>query len=47
MTIYTDSESLGPCGCTDYHMADCPTRTGSYDYYAEAERYDPYYDDRY
>ena len=20
--------TLGPCGCTDYHMADCPTRTG-------------------
>ncbi len=19
-----DSEALGPCGCTDYHMADCP-----------------------
>lgn len=19
---------LGPCGCTDYHMADCPIRTG-------------------
>ena len=19
--------ALGPCGCTDYHMADCPTRT--------------------
>jgi len=20
--------SLGSCGCTDYHMADCPTRGG-------------------
>lgn len=18
-----DEETLGPCGCTDYHMADC------------------------
>lgn len=27
-----DDETLGPCGCTDYHMADCPTRTG----YADA-----------
>lgn len=21
-------ETLGACGCTDYHLADCPTRTG-------------------
>ena len=21
-----EPEELGPCGCTDYHMADCPTR---------------------
>lgn len=21
-------DTLGPCGCTDYHMADCPTVTG-------------------
>jgi len=27
-----DDETLGPCGCTDYHMSDCPTRTG----YADA-----------
>jgi hypothetical protein len=20
--------TLGPCGCTDYHMADCPLMTG-------------------
>ena len=20
-----EAETLGPCGCTDYHMADCPT----------------------
>ncbi len=32
-----------PCGCIDYHLADCPTRTGSdnstkddwLDYYAD------------
>ena len=23
-----EHEKLGPCGCSDYHMADCPTRTG-------------------
>lgn len=23
----TDNDTLGPCGCTDYHMSDCPTRT--------------------
>lgn len=22
----SESESLGSCGCTDYHMSDCPTR---------------------
>ena len=21
------SDKLGPCGCVDYHLADCPTRT--------------------
>ena len=25
------NETLGPCGCVDYHMADCPTRTSVYD----------------
>lgn len=25
---YSDDETLGPCGCVDYHMSDCPTRTG-------------------
>ena len=24
----TYDHTLGACGCTDYHMADCPTRTG-------------------
>jgi hypothetical protein len=23
-----DEFKLGPCGCTDYHMADCPLMTG-------------------
>jgi len=26
--------TLGPCGCTDYHMSDCPTRT-TYTYDAD------------
>jgi hypothetical protein len=25
-----DPDVLGPCGCVDYHMADCPLVTGSY-----------------
>ncbi len=25
---YGDDETLGPCECTDYHMADCPLMTG-------------------
>lgn len=24
--VFDDDETLGSCGCTDYHMADCPTR---------------------
>ena len=24
------SDTLGPCGCTDYHMADCSVVTGDY-----------------
>lgn len=27
----TSHETLGPCGCVDYHMADCPIRTASRD----------------
>ena len=23
-----EDETLGACGCTDYHMADCPTLAG-------------------
>lgn len=26
-----NDDSLGPCGCVDYHMADCPLRTSSAD----------------
>jgi hypothetical protein len=28
---------LGPCGCTDYHMADCPLITGP----GDMTEYDP------
>lgn len=31
------TDTLGPCGCTDYHMADCPTRTGYADAMSAAE----------
>lgn len=24
----SDEFALGPCGCVDYHMSDCPIRTG-------------------
>ena len=33
-------DTLGPCGCVDYHMADCPTRTG----YADSFDQDDWYD---
>lgn len=38
--VDTWGESLGSCGCTDYHMSDCPTRS-SYtpDYDALGEHY--------
>lgn len=26
------SERLGPCGCTEYHMADCPLITDRFNY---------------
>ena len=26
------SDTLGPCGCTDYHMADCGIVTGYIDF---------------
>ena len=31
-------QTLGPCGCTDYHMADCPIRT------ARDDEYEPDYE---
>ncbi len=27
-TLDDEDYTLGSCGCTDYHMADCPIRTG-------------------
>lgn len=46
-----EPETLGACGCTDYHLADCPIRTGgagmsAEDHYARLSRrdYDEYYD---
>ena len=36
------TNTLGLCGCTDYHMSDCPTRTG----YGVNEFGDDYEDDR-
>ncbi len=27
----TEDSTLGPCGCNDYHYADCPTRGGAAD----------------
>ena len=43
---------MNTCGCTDYHLADCPLRTGggtmtARDIEALMGRpdYDPYYDD--
>lgn len=38
---YMEGESLGPCGCTDYHMSDCPLMTAVYDA-AGVDDYDPY-----
>lgn len=35
-------DTLGACGCRDYHMADCPTRTGAAD--AGRDWYDEYDD---
>ena len=34
-----DDYTLGPCGCSDYHMADCPLVTG------RSESYPPEPDD--
>jgi len=35
------NETLGSCGCTDYHMADCPLRTGNHES-NPTDDYDPY-----
>lgn len=36
-------DTLGPCGCTDYHTSDCPIRTSAY-VPEEMEWYDsPFY----
>lgn len=41
-----DDGTLGPCGCTDYHMADCPIRTGARDaMYAGEDDQDRWYGD--
>ena len=40
-----EHEKLGACGCTDYHMADCPTRGGSYDMDDNPEDWADEYDD--
>lgn len=31
MKDYEEDETLGSCGCVDYHMADCPIRTAHFD----------------
>jgi hypothetical protein len=41
-----DDDTLGACGCRDYHSADCPLRTGGTgrtadDWYAVLSRRDP------
>lgn len=33
--------TLGPCGCIDYHYADCPTRAGAHDDSPEPDDYEP------
>lgn len=43
MSNYINPDSLGACGCTDYHMADCSISTGYHDYWYEAEA--SYYDE--
>ena len=41
-----EDDTLGPCGCVDYHMADCPTRTSYADSYADAgDEADRWYND--
>lgn len=33
----TNPDALGPCGCVDYHMSDCPLRTAAIDSYSQQE----------
>jgi hypothetical protein len=48
-TEYRSEPTLGPCGCTDYHMADCPLMTGGSDSGMTKEDYlsmpDEYWED--
>lgn len=40
-----DDETLGPCGCVDYHVADCPLRTADSDvvsYWDDVENLEGY-----
>ena len=32
--------TLGPCGCSDYHYADCPTRTGGGEAWSPQDRWE-------
>ena len=41
-----DDDTLGPCGCTDYHMADCPTRTDGWSTFDEYDERDDRFDER-
>lgn len=36
-----DADALGPCGCIDYHYADCPTLSGYTPEYDSDDDYNP------
>lgn len=38
-----EDDTLGNCGCVDYHMSDCPLRTAAYDSMNEPDP-DDFYD---
>lgn len=42
-TEYEEDETLGSCGCTDYHMADCPLVTSRREAQDEPDQ-DDWYD---
>lgn len=44
---FNTTDTLGPCGCTDYHMSDCPTRTGGSVIFTGDDQDDWYRDDYY